>query len=85
MEEPLRAAGGARVRKEGADGLSGLGASFWKTSPWRPMRGRAVAAITTLPQHRATSPCLSFPISLIRAVVTMLWVAGPCQLLYVNS
>ena len=63
LEEPLRAAGGARVRKEGADGLSGLGAAFWKTSPWRPMRGRAVAAITTLPQHRVTSPCLSFPIS----------------------
>lgn len=63
MEGPLRAAGGARVRKEGADGLSGLGASCWKTSPWRPMGGRAVAAITTLPQHRATSPCLSFPIS----------------------
>lgn len=30
-EEPPRAAGGARVQKEGADGLSGLGASFWKS------------------------------------------------------
>lgn len=31
MKEPPRAAGGARVRKEGADGLSALGASFWKS------------------------------------------------------
>lgn len=64
MEEPPRAAGGARVRKEGADGLSALGASFWKSRvPDARWEIRAEAAIATLPHHRVISPCLSFPIS----------------------